>query len=207
MDLWQDRYGRARAPSSVVDIRTNEEFLSKKRDLEIELIAVSPSLDRFVSIVLGRIQGDTTVERAAANALCFFQRHLKLASVDSIPQPTRDSIVSFVSDTAYLGLATEFAIMNHPARSKITAANVQAQFDEFLEASIVAKAKIRGFDDSAHKMPSDIFRAHYALMEPVFKKDLGVGFWKSGKVQANVENVFFAGAMISMMACTRASRL
>ena len=206
IDLWQDRYQRARAPGPAVDIRTNDEYLAKKNDLDCEFKVLFPLGERYVALVLGRLSGDTPVEISAAAALCFVRRFFDADSVDSLNNPASATLTEFVFDTFYLGLACEFALMNHPARARVAEVDQAQLFEEFLEASIVAKQKIGEFYKGAHGMPGDIFDAQYALIEPLLKNGFRVGFWKRGKLQANFENLYYAGALLSIMACLKATR-
>lgn len=206
MDLWQDRYSRARAPGAAVDVRTTDDFIDKKAAMEIEFDVLLPLAERYVSIVLGRHEGDTVAEKAGSAALCFIRRHLDAASVDTLPSPVNSRLEALVSDTFYLGIACEFALMNHPTRSSVKNIYHTVLFDEFIGSSVVAKKELGGWNKNSHGMVDDIFDAQYALVDSFLKEEMRIGFWKRGKLQANFENLYYAGALLSFMACYKAAQ-
>ena len=207
IDMWQDRYQKARPGVEVMDVRKSDEYNKKRTDIENEHRVLEPLSDRFLDLVLGREHGETVTEQAASAALCFFPRVLGVVTVDDYPAPLADRIVASVRDTFFLGMACHLLAQNHPSRSQIGEIDVDALFEEYLKESVSANSKMGAYNRAVNNIPVDIFNVQYAGLEPMIKNDLRVGFWKQGKARSNYDNTFYSGILLPVMAEVMANEL
>lgn len=79
-------------------------------------------------------------------------------------------------------------------------------FGEFLKEAVIADRSFgRGFDRGSRGMSGRVFKAGYAPIERFLKEVLHVGIFGRGKYFSNFRNIYYAGSLLSAMACIKAS--
>ena len=199
IDLWQDCYQRIKSGADVVNVRETPEFAEKQGELENVFLILQPLAERFLSLLIGRERGKTPVEQAASSALCFFPRVLGISSVDELPELQAAKLADALQASFFLGMACHLILCSHPGRTRIDEVDLTALFADYLKESLKATSHVRSYSRSANNIPRDIFEVEYAEMELFVKKNLGLGFWKRGKVRTNYYNTFCSGILLPMM--------
>lgn len=199
--LWQTRYREAsNGKSEFSDVRQTKDFVSKYGVSSSSFSALKEIGESYLRLVKGISSGHDLAEIPGGRRICLSLSLLNVESVEHLPGKTAKIANEIIDETFFLGLAAHLILSEHPHRHKIFGMAKEGLSLDFLEACQFADRDMREYDRDMSGLPGDLFREQFARrVEPVFAKELSVGFWRMGKVRAGFRKIFFSGIALGVL--------
>lgn len=206
VDLWQSYYQKARGGGKdIPDVRATEDFIQRIPESEEVFNCLSPYGKSFLELVKGLSSDVTILEGIVKDVLCFFPKFFRVESISQLQSYTYVNLDKAIDQTHFLGLCSHLILCTHTHRHRIKLIDFNYLYNQFLKVSGEADVQMRSYDMDVNGITKAIFKEHFSLsVEPVLRRDLGVGFWKMGKLRSHFGNLFFTGSLLGMLADTQA---
>lgn len=183
-----------------VELFEGPKFEHRKEASRPAFESLAPLGGRFLDVVKGRRQSLGS-RPPVGRSICFPERFLRTRSVDQLGSPVAEQLSEILDRTFFNGLLFHLFTASFPTRDRIPDLNVSALEDEWSINALVASRVMRDYDKEAGGEPSLVFRSLFnEKIEPYPKNVLRVGIWNRGKARSNLKNLYFAGALLGMIA-------
>lgn len=189
-DFYKDLIQRTSDVKDFTEFESNLEVGKKIYELSIDIC------NKYFGIIKG-------IEREKYPnmlSMCFPQRFLKVDSAGDLGVKNLLDLSVIISNCFYCGMFFHFIYMKFPTRQNYQDVDFDGLFDEWVHNSMIADLQMKEYDERNGKLPSTVFKRFYEdrKFESTFKTVFKVGYFKRGRVQSFMKNVFFSGAQFAM---------
>ncbi len=166
--------------------------------------ALAPMGYGFLDIVKGRVEnGRSFGQPEIGRSICFPERFLGARSVDQLASPLTERIGEILDRIFFEGLLFHLLVASFPTRRRIPELDISALREAWYVNALVASRLMRDYDKDAGGEASFLFKSLIdEEIDPYLKDVARVGIWKRAKAHSNLKNLYFAGALLGMMADT-----
>jgi len=168
-----------------------EEMIKAKGENAVKIFQhLEPMKNRFVQAVIGK-------ESSLAGDNICINRLLPIL-YDKLSDNDQKVLVSRISNTFILGMATQVYLFSSPNRHRCKDVDTESFRNEWEFMTIASDALLEGHGDDNYKFILKIYETNYsANILPFLENNLRLGAWfqagKRGKIQSFFRNVFFCG--------------
>ena len=170
------------------------------RDLSSEasrvFVRLHPQCQAFLDIVRGQamnLQVDPEIQRA----FCFSARFLKGPSAD-LPIDLYLVLDRILGEAFYMGLLSHLFLTKVPTRT-VEGVDYDKLTEDWMPRALVADRLLKRYSADLDNLPPRVFESYYrAHVRAFLRKQLGVGFWNTGRCHSYFRNLFFSGTYLGL---------
>ena len=163
---------------------------------------LAPMGYEFLDIVKGRVEtGRAFGQPETGRSICFPERFLRARSVDQLASPLAEQTSEMLDRIFFEGLLFHLLVASFSTRSRIPELDISALREAWYVDALLASRFMRDYDKDAGGEASFLFKSLIdEEIDPYLKDVARFGIWKRAKAHSNLENLYFAGALLGMMA-------